>query len=839
MKSVRRQAADGGDALELLRLAARRIAPAWPLDRFVAVNPYHGLTDLDFVTAATMLEKVGGARSTSSTDTFRAWFAEGKLTGGDLDQAIADRGSALTRDEVLEMLASGELEASDQVRTVADVVDLVRGEAWGRFSRDHLAAWLASYHDEHYAMWQPSRQASLYATWRAEAEIDRTPEIMGARGFRGVLRALPSSAEDAAREAMARLRVPQMGGELYLHRLLLSVGGWSAYAAGVEWDRRLRGERREEPLVELLAVLTSFELALYESLADEALRSEWRRACKSLSSHAKASGVDRSVEARVLLQTARERGFQRELAEALGRTQGTRSRASSGRARRRAQAVFCIDVRSEVFRRHLEVVDGGVDTIGFAGFFGFPLEVLPLGHERGSARCPALLAPTHRVAESVAPPHDAHASVERRVSKHLVRRAWQSFKMGAISCFSFVGPVGLAYLPKLLGDSFGFSRPVPDPAIDALGAAGHHRTIDLDHDPQRPEVSGIAPSDRIDLAAAALAGMGLTKELSRIVLLVGHGSTSVNNPHASGLDCGACGGHSGEANARVAASVLNDPAVREGLRGRGIDIPDDTLFVGALHDTTTDVVTILDRHRVPASHGAELERLASSLETAGEACRRERAQRAALSVGGDAWFRRSRDWAEVRPEWGLAGCAAFIAAPRHRTAGLDLGGRAFLHSYVWDRDEDAGVLELIMTAPLIVASWINLQYYASSVDPALFGAGNKTLHNVVGGTVGVLEGNTGDLRIGLPWQSVCDGERLVHEPLRLTALIEAPPAAMNAVIERHENLRQLLDNGWIRLFAIDSLGQVGQEYVGGLEWRDLRVGMRGLGPAPQALLRAS
>ena len=173
--------------------------------------------------------------------------------------------------------------------------------------------------------------------------------------------------------------------------------------------------------------------------------------------------------------------------------------------------------------------------------------------------------------------------------------------------------------------------------------------------------------------------------------------------------------------------------------------------------------------------------------------------------GRGSLARRSRDWAEVRPEWALAGCKAFIAAPRRRTAGKNLEGRAFLHDYDWKSDRGFGVLELILTAPVVVASWISLQYYGSTVAPAVFGGGNKLLHNVAGG-IGVVEGNGGALRAGLPWQSVHDGERYVHEPLRLSVCIEAPREAMTAILRRHDDVRALFDNRWLHLFALDDAG---------------------------------
>ena len=165
---------------------------------------------------------------------------------------------------------------------------------------------------------------------------------------------------------------------------------------------------------------------------------------------------------------------------------------------------------------------------------------------------------------------------------------------------------------------------------------------------------------------------------------------------------------------------------------------------------------------------------------------------------------RANDWAQTRPEWGLANNAAFIVAPRTRSQSINLAGRSFLHDYDWRRDTDGSILELIMTAPMVVTQWINMQYFASTVDNPRYGSGNKVLHNVVGGRIGVFEGNGGDLRIGLPMQSLHDGTQWMHTPLRLSVFIEAPQAGIEAVIAKHELVRQLLDHRWLYLFRIDS-----------------------------------
>jgi uncharacterized protein len=658
----------------------------------------------------------------------------------------------------------------------------------------------------------------VFAAWKEEAAIDRTPEVMGLGGFRSVVRSLPDDPVAAAEAALGELGVPAEGLELYLHRLLLRVGGWAAHAARISWDSRLRGQD-DDTVVQFLAVQLCWEVGILRGLSDRGVPPAWAEAADRLRVIGPRPAVREPLSRLLVLQDAFDRSEQRRIIAQLG-DRAPSAAAPDGSERVRAQAVFCIDVRSEVFRRQLESVAEDVRTIGFAGFFGFPVEYVPIAHDRGEAQCPVLLTPGYTVAEGVPDGDRQRAAVDSRRLSHHVRRAWKSFKMGAISCFSFVGPVGLIYLPKMFSDSYGWSRPVRRPEDEGLD----DRDI-ADKGPVLAPVpgdpsTGIAMADRVALAEGALRAMSLVDGFAPLVAILGHGAATVNNPYDTGLDCGACGGHTGEANARVAAAVLNDVDVRRALADRGITIPDDTRFVAGQHNTTTDEVTLFDRAALPEASLGALAALERDLARAGRRTRAERARRMGIPDDGgvdDAVVRRSTDWAQVRPEWGLAGCRAFIVAPRARTQGLDLGGRSFLHSYDWRLDDGFGVLELIMTAPMVVASWISLQYYASTVENRVFGSGNKTLHNVVG-RLGVLEGNAGDLRVGLPWQSVHDGERLQHEPLRLNVVIEAPRDAMNAVLEANPSVRDLCDNGWLHLLAMDDSGSVSHRYVGGLRW---------------------
>jgi len=215
-------------------------------------------------------------------------------------------------------------------------------------------------------------------------------------------------------------------------------------------------------------------------------------------------------------------------------------------------------------------------------------------------------------------------------------------------------------------------------------------------------------NQKVTLAAQVLHGLGLDKNIAPLVLLVGHGSQSENNAHAAALDCGACCGQTGEVNARALASLLNDSAVRGGLQSKGIYIPASTVFVAALHNTTTDEIEGFDLDLLPKHQLGQWKKLEPSLCAAGDIVRRERASSLNILPTLDSstllkqMRKRANDGAQTRPEWGLVGNAAFIIAPRHRTRNLMLGGRTFLHNYDASEDADGSLLELLMTAPMLV-----------------------------------------------------------------------------------------------------------------------------------------
>jgi uncharacterized protein YbcC (UPF0753/DUF2309 family) len=803
--------------------AERRIAPLWPLRYFVAVNPYLGLLEQPFEVAAQTLGRRAGARMTAPRSFYAQAIQSGRITDADLKAALADGsplpGAPLTIEALKAFAAREQAEPScTTMPTVADVARAATGIDWAGFVTESISTWAGAYFDLGQSYWKsPWADLPPYAAWRAEFAHDRTPEARGVRGFRATLRALPESSIATIVAALDALDVPADGLDAYLHRLLLTIHGWASYARYQLWEAELYGGENQA-LTDLLAIRLAWEVALLHAFEREGVAKAWQTRKLELGHDALDEATQAALAGDLMLQRAFEKAYQRQLFGQMG----TQKPAQSAE-RKRVQAAFCIDVRSEIFRRALETTSDSVETIGFAGFFGFAIEYVPLGLSQGGAQCPVLLTPQFVIAETVSGASDATIAkiVEKRTITQRLAKAWRMFKMGPVSCFGFVGPVGFAYAKKLVTDTLGIGRPVPHPATFGLDSGTYARLMpSIEPQTLGGRVTGLTAAQRLETAEGVLRAMSLTDNFARLVLLAGHGSTTLNNPHATGLDCGACGGHTGDANARVAVQILNDPAVRAGLKERGITIPADTVFIAGQHDTTTDDVMLYDTERIPASHADDLRQLEAELAEAARLARMERSALLKITGGGDvsqAVRRRSTDWSQVRPEWGLARCAAFIVAPRERTAGIDLGGRAFLHSYDWRQDKGFGVLELIITAPMIVASWINLQYYGSTVDNTFFGSGNKTLHNVVG-TLGVLEGNTGDLRVGLPWQSVHDGENYVHEPMRLHVMIEAPIEAITAIIAKHEPVRQLLDNGWLYMFALDETGKPSHRYAGNLNW---------------------
>lgn len=803
----------------VLERACSGIAPAWPLDRAIAVNPAQGCADRRFENVAAEFAATAGARLLPPRAVLRELWRAGRFAREHVEAALAEdaatSGSADTPARVDAALAALHEDPPPQTRMalITDLADAHRVERgqrpWSARVVDHIARFAASWFDRGQASWSPDRRQGLFAGWRARLAQERgAPTRSGRAALQAAIARIPTEARDAIDHAIERLGIEPILLERvdYLGALLSSVRGWASWCAHERWQARLRGGD-DDALVELLAVRLCWEALLVDDLGLHDHLSRFRR---QLQRHADrlCDTYEAQRDDRVLLRAA-ELAFQSEFAAKLA----TPAPASEPATTVAMAAVFCIDVRSERMRRAIERAScGAVVTHGFAGFFGLPIALTPLGAHEATPRLPGLFAPALEAGEEGPDGVRTRAIASARKDRLGWRQRWARFRSGPGSAFGFVETCGLLSLGALFRDAF--AAPAP--------TRSEHAGLTRDERAQlQPCWTGAAATDaqrRADLAAAALRGMGLTRDLPPLVLLVGHAGASRNNAHAAALDCGACGGHGGLDNARLLARTLMEPGIRPLLAQRGIVVPAATRFLAAQHDTTTDEILLRDE----AIDEPLRERLRQWLQQAGEAVRAERAP--SLGLGGiavrpdellAALRRRAADWAQVRPEWGLAGNAALVFAPRARTRHLDLGGRVFLHDYDAQTDADGGLLTQLLTAPMQVASWINLQYFASVADPRAFGGGNKTLHDVVGGRLGVYEGNGGDLRIGLPLQSVHDGRRWRHAPLRLSVYVAAAADAIDAALAASEPARRLVENGWLHLLRLDAEGRAWQRQRGG------------------------
>lgn len=855
----------------MIAAADRVVSPHRPLTAFIARNPLAGYERWRFDEAAERAAAEHGTRLTLDELAFRRRHLAGAITDDDLRGAL-ERHVAEARDRTRRSprpgwhsLSVAEILLADLVssppaagpeRTLLTPSEEADPRAAARVE-DLVLRWTTAYLGSGHAAWSPMRADAFWPAWCRLAARDP----MVPRRVRRGIRALGSRPEDAVADALTHWRLLGDDAERFLRAQLVAMPGLAGHVA----DAASAG--RGIDLVDLVAVRATYERLLVPSAparrpaaaparrdADDTARARLDAVMARLGlelddAEARATvgrvlSLVRPEERTVLWQEALDRSAARTLAPP--RRAGSRREAAVAEPADRplAQAAFCIDPRSEGLRRAVEHEADArghvVETLGFAGFFAVAMRWHDLDGTAPAAACPVLLEPRRDVRERAA---DTDAA-----GRHLARVRARVAAAGVVARAkdSAVAPYALAETagwPMGAAAAVRTARPLAwARLVDAWRGRSSRPATRADAD------AVFALDERVAYAETALRMMGLVGGFARLVLLAGHGADTVNNPFASALHCGACGGHRGGPNARAAAAMLNDPGTRAGLAGRGIRIPDDTVFVAVEHDTVTDRVEVCEPWSVPASHLADLARVETLLAAARAAGVRERLATlpgapAAASADGrtddpddgalvaDA-DRRAADWSESYPEWGLAGNAALIVAPRRATRGLDLGRRAFLHSYEADADPDGTALETILTAPMIVAQWINAQYLTSTVDPDRWGAGPKPLANLVG-DLAVQAGYGGDLRTGLPWQSVGVGRDAVHDPVRLQVFVQAPVARVCATIDRSGLVRSLLDGGWIALRVRERETDPWLRY-GPLGWSREGIGEPGASAAPSA-----
>ena len=638
--------------------------------------------------------------------------------------------------------------------------------------------WLQAFFDEGQATFRmPLRDLGLFASFKQLALHDKKLH-KNKKAKIDWISSLPSSSEDVILQCLDELEVPASQRGDVLTFMLTSLPGWASY---VQYLVNWKNGSQSHPVSH----------ADYLALRLVILFLLWPNAKEIYNLNQALREKDSSDDLRKILEN--EKAYRSQLVAKLDKPTCNEEKKLD------AQFVFCIDVRSEPYRRAIEA-QGNYQTFGFAGFFGIPVKIKNDLTGDCFDSCPVLIKPKHEIAQLSKCPDKSHENKHQTAETY--RKTYHSLKNNFATPFVLVESLGL-----LSGFWMGFKSLFP-----LFSARVGKKLKEWVHPawPLEDKIDSIDFEDQCLYAQKALSMMGLTSQFAPVVILCGHGSQTDNNTYASALNCGACGGQHGGGNARILASILNDTNVRKYLRGDGIAVPDDTHFVGAEHNTTTDELKLYVED-LPSGVKIKVNKLKLDLQRARTMNNRYRGQYMGLTrpTSRDHLkvLRRSHDWAQVRPEWGLAGNGSFIVGPRALTKNIDLEGKSFLHSYDYRVDQDGSLLTTILTAPMVVAQWINTQYLFSSLDNVAFGAGSKVTKNITG-KIGVMQGNASDLMHGLPLQSVNKTDKeAYHLPMRLMTIVCAPRYMLDRIVKEQDVLKKLLGNGWVTLACIDSVSQ--------------------------------
>ncbi len=636
--------------------------------------------------------------------------------------------------------------------------------------------WLQAYFDDGQStISMPFRSQGLYASWRKLAIYDEKLH-KNDKEKKSVLNLLPKTPGKTIAQCLLALGLSKEQQLQFLSLMLTTLPGWAGYIKyRTEWaglDAHHPHPVSQEDYLAVRLVITMLLWPKAKSLID------WHKKvlteCNSKNSVLeKIQNAESAYRIPLLNKLAAQPTHSQHIPE--------------------AQLVFCIDVRSEPFRRALEST-GDYQTFGFAGFFGIPVKISNMLSKESYASCPVLLQPKHEVKEFPCVNHAHNKNMNGYERLTSFKKVYQSLKYTFTTPFALVESLGI-----MSGLWMGFRSFSPGLALKLKNIATE--TICKEQE-INPSLENISFAEQCSYAEGALKMMGLTHHFAKLIVFCGHGSTTQNNAYATALDCGACGGRHGASNARILAAILNRPEIRAELCNHGIKIPKGTHFIAAEHNTTTDQVALYGNHDSVAIQVLKKNlEIAKNINNSARLLQMEK--KANASNASTKVQLRSQDWAQLRPEWGLARNAAFIVGPRDITAALNLEGRCFLHSYDYKQDEKGSFLTKILTAPMVVAQWINMQYLFSSYDNVAYGGGSKITKNITG-KIGIMQGNASDLMTGLPLQSVCSSDtEAYHETQRLMTVVFAPRNKLDNIIRDQAVLGKLLGNGWVQMACIE------------------------------------
>ncbi|MCC6494111.1 MAG: DUF2309 domain-containing protein [Pirellulales bacterium] len=651
--------------------------------------------------------------------------------------------------------------------------------------------------------------------------------LMALRGWAGMIWQMETNAEWAVRPAPQGTLAEFLAVRLILDRFAaVYVAQEQMGYRGDLRDLRTTALRRRSLSVnsgEVQRAFLFFQLAQTLGLSPEDLQRLPSKTWSKLSAEVEAFS---ELERRRTLHYAYERRYLNQTLDAVA--------AHAKRAYRRLAAAgpqptpdfqmfFCIDDREESFRRHLEEVHPACETFGYAAFFNVAMYYRGASDAHARPLCPVVIKPKHYVEElpvfTFEEAHRRRALARRWLgsASHYIHRGSRSLVGGAFT--AIVGSlasaplVGRILFPRTAAQLRRmFGTLVRPPEVTQL-------LLERSEPTPGPEEGhiGYSVGEMADIVERSLRDTGLTSRFAPLVIMTGHGSSSLNNPHESAYNCGACSGGRGGPNARAFSQMANDPRVRAILAERGLRIPHATYFLGAYHNTCNDQVAFFELERLPLTHKEVFARARRAIDetrrrNAHERCRRF--ESASLAISPEAALahveERAEDLSQARPEYNHATNAITFVGRRDNVRGLFMDRRTFLASYDPTLDDQQGtILARILAAVIPVCAGISLEYYFSCVDPQGYGCGSKLPHNIVS-LLGVMEGALTDLRTGLSVQMI-----EIHEPVRQLFIIETKPETMEQVIKGSPTIARLCNNEWVFLATLDPQDKTTRLYRNG------------------------
>jgi uncharacterized protein YbcC (UPF0753/DUF2309 family) len=767
-----------------------------PIKDFIHHNTLHSVQHYPFHQGVAVAAKVFGARSYLPLDDYQDLHKKGRITQNALEWAVARSGLTSTAQEKL-TASLFEKDTHSHYPPLSIANNGIRNALLTHLEKDlnsrvHpiIFRLLSNFLDQGISRWTMPKNGECF--WDCILRLVHN-SFLPLHPFHDTrLRELMLETPDQViQTCLDKIVGDESLYEQYLLEMLLAHPGWSGMVSMIEQAPQILLVPRLISLKELIAVELACELAFIQKKKGEHFQNIAQ--LPELANVLRLASVANSAKVPVRLKVwheAMEWSLHTELLTAL-KTQ-TKPPESDTTSALKIQAFFCIDDRECSIRRHLETLNPGIETFGAAGFFGIDFLYQGLDDAYPVAQCPVVITPNHLIMESgTAPkPKDSDFS-NMHFTSHSMLRGWL-----------FTQTLGIGYAIRLAWNVF---RPTSQlPKIKTLSEVPAHSKLHLlresDTLTKDGYLLGFSFKEMADRVGDLLTNIGLTDNFAALVVIVAHGSSSVNNPHFAAYDCGACSGKPGSPNARAFAWMANHESVRKILRERGIDIPTNTRFIAALHNTSRDEVSYFDAELHETFTFKELEAFKATMTEALELNAKERCRWFELSPKAHNKAHqhvraRASSIFEPRPEYNHSNNLYCVVGKRELTKDLFLDRRSFLHSYAAETDPNGDILVKIMGAIIPVCGGINLEYLFSRIDNSVYGAGTKLPHNVIG-LLGVANGVEGDLRTGLPQQMI-----EVHEPARLLIVIEQTPEIIDKALAKIGDLKEWLDNDWIRLVA--------------------------------------